>query len=340
MSLDFNFFWYHIGPKKLIFTLYIKPTIKILISGLTMDPFNTMVSFLETKKYDITQWTTYQDFQNNVTILLNSQTKAKYFKDQDIEHFINLSKNFDFDKLMNQYSIPPGICLNQNHKIYIQHTDYLGIKSSDTLMINRLINYKEMQKLSQFKDMYIFMIGYGYSNVKRTVNTGINSLPQYAGYNWDCDPFVGGCPKKQESDGNALRRECYEEIGLDIVDVNKLKSHTVGGRKNVTYYHTSPTDYKECPKPINYMGSDDKKRKVNALIYGEFDDMYNLLGKCKCNDVNESIKYYAIINIGELLLALEKRKNNNNTVIKYVDGVMIVENVPAFYQWEDEIGRL
>lgn len=300
-----------------------------------MDSSNTMISFLTDKGYDITQWTTYQEFHNKVATLIESQKKAQYFKNQDMDIFNNLSKCFDFDKFMEQYSVPPGIYIR--HPIYIKHLDYPGIKSSDTLMINRLIDYKEMQKLSQTKDKYILMVGYGYANIKGTVKTEINSLPQYGGYNWDCNPCIGGCPKKGESNINGLRRECYEEIGLDIIHVNRLKGNTIKGKKKITYYHTSPTDYIECQKAINYNGSDDRSRKVNALIYGEFDNMYALLEKCKCNDVNESIKYYAIINIDELLMALEKRKDNNNTVIKYVNGLMNVEYEKALCGFSNEV---
>jgi ADP-ribose pyrophosphatase YjhB (NUDIX family) len=279
---------------------------------------------------------TPEEFTNYILSEINTINKAPYFKNILKARFNELLLTFDHDEFMR----PLQSVIISNSKIYIKHLSDKIFKQYHTIMINNRVDHKILSSLKDTQGKYMLLIGYGFNpNNKRMVNIdNVNSLPDFSGYNWDADIYVGGGVKNGETITNALKRECYEEIGMNLVNLNG-DPHIFKNKDKTHYiYHTSPSNYTESSGLMkNNNARDNRKEKVNTLIYGSFDDMYTLLEKCKCNDLSESIRYYAIIELDVLLYAMKKRKDGHNTIIKIVDDNIEVSYLKGFAQFKDEI---
>lgn len=159
-------------------------------------------------------------------------------------------------------------------------------------------------------DKYLFSNYYleGFQNAIEQLPDNLYMLaPWYPSYN---DIQYGGItetPKKREFLGNTVKRALVEEAGLDIDLCNIYYSgyNKVRGRINHFYI----VDINDC-EPITkekyngYVinpGWDDKTRKVNVFIIGEYDDLVKVTKKLYYKiDDGDGIEALAILKIGDV----------------------------------------
>jgi hypothetical protein len=262
-----------------------------------------------------------------------------------------------FDELRKKLNLKKKLLTNEpSSNIYIKHLSNNIIKPSNTLMVNgskAVGDDNVLQMLSEMdtqNNFYILLVGYGHNpNDKRMKRVDYNSLESEIGNNYDCDPFFGGSVARRtyknysfvETDKNAIIREGNEEIGKTLKQsyFNSCNSYTQG---DVRYYFTSPKNYNQCKKHDykenrKYTTKDIKNQKVKAVVYGTFAEMYNFLQGCNKHDDDESILYYSIMKLSELMKVQAKWRRGSNTIVKYREnGTMDITRENIFKVWVNQ----
>jgi mutator protein MutT len=111
------------------------------------------------------------------------------------------------------------------------------------------------------------------------------------GGNWD---IPGGVIEKGENQIDALKREVYEETGLQISDIKKFKTFVLkipetGVNSNITIYRCLSKDINVKLKPANWEGSDGKPEHTQYMWLSNKVDLETLpmLGPLKSIILNE-----------------------------------------------------
>lgn len=147
-----------------------------------------------------------------------------------------------------------------------------GIKHDG--MIGILKNIKQNSN-----NLYVLCIGYGKKSIDK---------------HYDAELGYGGKCKRGETFDDCIKRECYEEIG-----VNFKNNGTIYKQNNkLTYYVTTPSCY-DKNNYINNIDTKDTKNRSKCIVYGTLNEMLELLGSCNLNHHNENITYYGLCNLND-----------------------------------------
>jgi len=101
---------------------------------------------------------------------------------------------------------------------------------------------------------------------------------EHGGGNWD---LPGGAIESGEKQIDALHREVFEETGLKIEDIKKVKSETLKisemGINSVMHIYSAKTKHIDVKlKPATWEGSDGKPEHTEYSWISKKDDLINL----------------------------------------------------------------